>query len=167
MKKMILVNGVVLEVNPTETGIQVILNGEHLCRMEANFAIWDMASYGLQKWLSHLWDSFAGIAYYHSGNLPLLKEIGAFIEPSERAALGLPPRYWRAMDRESTNWNRSRNGGDYSFWRNFHPTPEGYEVSYRSSTDLDYCPSCGQFHEQCGAALEMVDQLPEGAYPVY
>lgn len=105
-----------------------------------------------------------------------LLEIGAYLNGYGRQQAGLPPRYWGISDRESTNPSLSSNGGDYSFWRNFHPLPGGgYEVHYCTSADFKYCPKCGRFYQRgdsCDIEYDAhdyrtVDNLPDGAIPVW
>lgn len=168
-EKQIMVHSLVFVVKPTDTGIEVYFNNERLCKMERQWLIFDMAENGLQKWLSKMWDSHCKFPYYHSGNLPLLKAIGAFIEPSERQRLGFEPIHWKVIDRECVNTDLNSNGGDYSFFRIFVPLEEGYSVTYGSSTDLPYCRICGQWHEtyKCDYMPQKIERLPDMAYPVY
>lgn len=44
--------------------------------------------------------------------------------------------------------NLCNNGGRYGFWKKYTFLGQGkWEVSYSCTTDLDYCPVCGQFND--------------------
>ena len=70
------------------------------------------------------------------------------------------------IDQYSSNPAKSRNGGDYSFGRDFSRTAEGkWAVYYWTSAEFSFCSICGNFGDcQCSEEQrEILDQLPEGA----
>ena len=56
---------------------------------------------------------------------------------------------------EITDWNQYEsglccNGGRYSFTERYTKVSGGYEVTYFTSSDFDYCRFCGTFHNDNG-----------------
>ncbi len=42
---------------------------------------------------------------------------------------------------------QERNGGDYIFYETYLRTNQGWEVTYATSADFDYCPIYGRFQD--------------------
>ena len=75
---------------------------------------------------------------------------------------------YRIIDQESTDFNKSRNGGNYTFGRDFFLLENGkYEVSYWTSADFDFCDICGCFgyNDNC-QEYDVINALPDDAEEV-
>jgi hypothetical protein len=129
---------------------------------------------GLNSWLSHycpsLDDSFKS-AVLVEVNDPLKADQIFQLPGDVRRNAGLPPSYYEICDRVPETWGNDRNGGDYAFWRTFSLTEQGYKVKHFCSSDFDYCDCCGSFDHwstcPCGGEYRYIDQLPEGAVPIW
>lgn len=92
-------------------------------------------------------------------------------EDDFREDAGLPPRAWKIIDRVTTNPDMDQDGGDYSFFRTFHPCDGGYQVVYGTSSDLPFNQATGCFgdgnEDWDQDDLQVVTELPEDAFPIW
>lgn len=95
----------------------------------------------------------------------------AFKDAYFREDAGLPPRAWKIIDRVTTNPDMDQDGGDYSFFRTFHPCDGGYQVVYGTSSHLPFNQATGCFgdgnEDWDQDDLQVVETLPEGAFPIW
>lgn len=90
-------------------------------------------------------------------------------DASFRQDAGLPPRKWKIIDRYTTNADYDRDGGDYTMYRTFYPCDGGYQVVYGTSSDLPFNQATGCFGDEWydESDLQVVETLPEGAFPIW
>jgi hypothetical protein len=172
-KKKFLVKGIVFEVEKlANKDMKVWINGVYVCTLLnsiLNCGEWMTTV----QYIENLWGSYCGIAFYYEEenvNYSALLEIGAYISSKQRQKLNLPPKYFRVWDRSCEKVELSSNGGDYSFWRNYYPCENGYELHYCTSSDISYCSICGNWHYEGDCRNEkhqIVKVLPENAYPIW
>lgn len=88
-------------------------------------------------------------------------------DASFRQDAGLPPKRWKIIDRETTNPDYDRDGGDYTFYRIFQPCAGGYQVVYCTSSDLEFDQTTGIFGKGAYEDPQVIGELPEGAFPIW
>ena len=93
----------------------------------------------------------------------------AFEDEYFREDAGLPPRAWKIIDRVTTNPDMDQDGGDYTFYRIFHPCDGGYQVVHGTSSTLPFNQATGCFDDEDWdeSDLEVVTELPEDAFPIW
>lgn len=86
-----------------------------------------------------------------------------------RKDAGLPPTAWKIIDRVTTNPDMARDGGDYTFLRTFYPCDGGYQIVYGTSSTLPFNQATGCFGDEDWDQddLQVVTELPEGAFPIW
>lgn len=52
----------------------------------------------------------------------------------------------RMNDFSEYDSEKCRNGGCYGFWTDYDRVKDGWEISYGTTSDLEYCPVCGCFN---------------------
>lgn len=62
---------------------------------------------------------------------------------------GMKIRRVTFFDFSQYNWEKGSNGGCYGFWTDYDRVKNGWEVSYGTTADFEYCPVCGSFENHC------------------
>lgn len=56
----------------------------------------------------------------------------------------------RINDYSEYESGKSSNGGCYGFWTDYNRVEGGWEVSYGTTADFEFCPCCGSFDSHYG-----------------
>ena len=63
--------------------------------------------------------------------------------------------------------DKCNNGGQYAYFTNYTRVENGFEVSYSTTADFEYCPVCGSFEDHYeGECSENESQYSCGEYEV-